>query len=464
MPKQALLIRGAQAIVTCDEQDTVHCDADVLVVGAEIQAIGKNLPSDGAQIIDAAGKVVYPGLINTHHHFFQSFVRNLVAIDYPSMHVLDWVESIYQIFRFLTSDAIYYASYVAMTDLLKHGCTCAFDHQYCFPRAAGGQIVDRQMDAAKSLGIRFHAGRGANTLPRTEGSSIPDEMLESTEEFLRDCERLVAAYHQTQKFGMQRVVIAPCQPINCYRETFAETVSLARSLGVSMHTHLGEGENEGMLARWGMRTLDWCEELGFAGSDVWYAHGWELDSGEYQRMGGDGTGLSHCPAPAVLGGFDIIDVQELDKHKVNISLGCDGSATNDSSNLLDSLRLAYLMQAQSAKRRGSYPTPYRMLKMATAGGAAVLGREDLGILTPGRAADLFMIDATKLELVGAMHDPKSVLAKTGLTETVWLTMVNGRVVFHKGELTGVDEEAVRARALEVFEKDVVSRHDVFNRS
>ncbi len=177
MPKQALLIRGAQAIVTCDEQDTVHCDADVLVVGAEIQAIGKNLPSDGAQIIDAAGKVVYPGLINTHHHFFQSFVRNLVAIDYPSMHVLDWVESIYQIFRFLTSDAIYYASYVAMTDLLKHGCTCAFDHQYCFPRAAGGQIVDRQMDAAKSLGIRFHAGRGANTLPRTEGSSIPDEML-----------------------------------------------------------------------------------------------------------------------------------------------------------------------------------------------------------------------------------------------------------------------------------------------
>ena len=393
MSQQALLIRGAQAIVTCDEQDTVHTDADVLVVGSEVRAIGKNLAADGAQIIDAAGKVVYPGLINTHHHFFQSFVRNLVAIDYPTMHVLDWVKSIYQIFRFLTSDAIYYASYVAMADLLKHGCTCAFDHQYCFPRAAGGQIVDRQMDAAKSLGIRFHAGRGANTLPSTEGSSIPDEMLENTEEFLRDCERLVAGYHEPDKFGMQRVVIAPCQPINCYRETFVETVSLARNLGVSMHTHLGEGENEAMQARWVMRTLDWCEGLGFAGPDVWYAHGWELDAGEYQRMGRDRTGLSHCPAPAVLGGFDIINVQELDKHRVNISLGCDGSATNDSSNLLDSLRLAYLMQAQSAKKRGSYPTPYRMLKMATAGGAAVLGRDDLGMLIPGRAADLFMIDA-----------------------------------------------------------------------
>lgn len=461
MSGEKTLIREARCIVTCDATDALHWETDILIEGNRIAAIGANLEAPGAQVLDGRDKFVYPGLVNTHHHFFQSFVRNLTAIDYPSMKVLEWVDEIYSIFRYLTSDAIFYASYVALTDLLKHGCTCAFDHQYCFPRGTSREIIDRQFEAAGALGIRFHAGRGANTLPRSQGSTIPDEMLETTDEFIDDCRRVIDAYNDPSPYSMARVVVAPCQPINCYRETFVESVSLARDAGVTMHTHLGEGESPGMEERWGKRTLEWCEEIGFAGPDVWYAHGWELTEAELQRLGRAGTGLSHCPAPALLGGFEIIDVEMLDHYGVTLGLGCDGSATNDSSNLLDTLRLAYLMQANRAKERGNYPSPYRMLKMATSGGAAVLGREELGSLEVGKGADLFMVDTARLELVGALHDPMSILAKTGLTEPVWLTMVDGRVVYREGVLSGVEEAEITRKAAEVFERDVAGRHEIF---
>ena len=437
-----LLIKNATAIVTCDVLDTVYRGADMLIEDGRIVSIGRNLARDAAQTLDASGKFVYPGLINTHHHFFQTFVRNLITIDYPNMLVVEWLDKIYRIFQLVDSDVIYYSSLTAMADLLKHGCTCAFDHQYCYTKASGKSPVDRQMEAAALLGIRYHAGRGVNSLPREMGSTMPDDMVETTDEYLKDCERLIALYHDPNPLSMRQIVLAPCQPINSYKETFTETINLAREKGVRMHTHLGEGENPIMLERTGMRTLDWCQDIGFIGPDVWYAHCWELTPEELPVLAQTGTGISHCPAPAVLGGFPILDIKAMRSTGVEISLGCDGSATNDSSNLLDSLRMAYLMQTFHTKARGGSASSYDMMKIATVGGAKALGRDDLGSLEPGKAADLFMIDADALELTGTLHDPKSVIARAGVTGPVWLTMVNGRVVFKDGRLQGVDERAL----------------------
>ncbi len=441
-----LLIKNARAIVTCDLEDRVHYDCDLLIEGPRILQIEKNIPADAGETLDARGKFVYPGLVNTHHHFFQTFIRNLKVIDFPNMTVLEWLDEIYEIFKQLNADLVYYSSLVAMADLLKHGATTVFDHHYVFPNSAEKELIDRQMEAASRLGIRFHAGRGTNTLPKEEGSTVPAEMVETTEAFLQDCERLIHTYHDPEPFSMRQVVIAPCQPINCYQETFVESAKLAREHGVLLHTHLGEGENPGMVERYGMRTLDWCQEIGFVGPDVWVAHGWELTPEEYQTMAATKTGLSHCPAPAALGGFPIIDIPAMDAAGMRLSLGCDGSATNDGSSLLDTLRMAYLLQTLHGKQRGGSPSPYQLLKLATVGGAEMLGRADIGSLEPGKCADLFMIDTERLEFSGALHDPANMIAKIGATGPVWLTMVNGEVRYRDDTLLGVDERQLAEEA------------------
>ena len=447
-----VLIKNAKAIVTCDVKDQVFYDCDMLIDGPKIAAIGKNIEADDAEIIHAEGKFVYPGLVNTHHHFFQTFVRNLTAIDYPNMLVMDWIDKIYRIFQKIDDNVIYYSSLTAMADLLKHGCTAAFDHQYCYTTSTGKRPVDRQMEAAAQLGIRYTAGRGGNTLERENGSSIPAPMVESTDEFIKDCQRLIDQYHDPNPYAMQQIVIAPCQPINCYKDTFVESLKLARDKGVRLHTHLGEGESEGIKERYGVRSVEWCQQIGFLGEDVFVAHAWELTPDEYKVLAKTGTGISHCPAPAVLGGFPILDIKWLMEQGVLVSLGCDGSATNDSSNELDALRMAYLMQAYHTKARGGCASAYDMLKVATVNGAKMLGRHDLGSLEPEKGADLFMIDTNCLELAGALHDPKNLLARVGVTGPVWMTMVNGKVVYKDGHLTGVDEEKLAREGEEVCTK------------
>ena len=219
-----------------------------------------------------------------------------------------------------------------------------------------------------------------------------------------------------------------------------------------LHTHLGEGESEGIKERYGVRTVEWCREMGFVGEDVFYAHAWELTPEEYKVLAETKTGISHCPAPAVLGGFPILDIKKLTEMGILVSLGCDGSATNDSSNELDALRMAYLMQSYHTKERGGCTSAYDMLKVATINGAKMLGRPELGSLEIEKGADLFMIDTNKLELTGALHDPKNMLARVGVTGPVWMTMVNGKVVYKDGHLTGVDEEKLAREGEEVCTK------------
>ena len=424
---------------------------DILITGKAIAAIGPDLSAgplpEGTQVIDASGWFVYPGLINTHHHFFQCFVRNRADLDWTRLSVIEWLDRIYPIFSRLTEDHFYHASVVALADLVKHGCTTAFDHQYNFPRHAGSRIVDRQFEAADLFGIRMHAGRGGNTLPKSEGSTIPDAMLETTDAFLADCERLIDSYHDAGPFSLRQVAVAPCQPVNCHRDTFVESVRLARDKGVLLHTHVGEGESPVMLARTGRRTVDYLEEIGFAGPDTWYAHCWELTHPELARMAGTGTGVSHCPEPVYLVGAEVTDIPAMQALGLRIGLGVDGAASNDNSNLMHCIHSAYMLQCLVAGTRSHpVPDPAAFLGYATSGGAALLGRNDIGHLAPGMAADLFAIDTRRLEYVGTRHDPASLIPKVGIGTTVDMTMINGRIVWQNGAFPGLDEGALFAAA------------------
>lgn len=445
----AILIENSAAIVT-SAHDPVLWGQDILCENGAVTAVGAGLRRSaplGVEIINGDGLFIYPGLVNTHHHFFQCFVRNRAELDWTRYSVIEWLDRIYPIFARLTEDCFYHSSVVAMAELIKHGCTTAFDHQYCFPRHAGSRIIDRQFEAAEMMGMRFHAGRGGNTLPKSEGSTIPDEMLENTDGFIADCERAIDSFHDASPLSMRQVSVAPCQPVNCYRETFEQSVALARDKGVIMHSHVGEGESPVIEQVHGMRTVDYCESLGFAGPDVFYAHGWELTRDELRKLAASGTGVSHCSEPVYLVGAEVTDIPAMDALGVRVGLGCDGAASNDNSNLMHCIHSSYMLQCLAAgSRQDPVPKPAAFLSYATEGGASLLGRDDIGALRPGMAADLFAIDTRRLDYVGTRHDPVSLLAKVGIGTTVDLTIINGRIVWHNGAFPHLDEAALFAAA------------------
>ncbi len=446
------LLKNCAAVIVNDGNGmTVRRNVDLLSEGPAVKAIGENLAHgvllEDTEITDATGWFVYPGLVNTHHHFFQCFVRNRAELDWTKLSVIEWLDRIYPIFARLTEDCFYHSSVTAMAEMIKHGCTTAFDHQYNFPRHAGKRLVDRQFDAADLFGMRFHAGRGGNSLPKSEGSTIPDEMRETTDEFIADCARLIDTYHDAAPFSMRQVVVAPCQPVNGYRETFVESVRLARDKGVRLHTHVGEGESEVIRARHGLRTVDYLHEMGFAGPDTFYAHCWELSHDELRTMAASGTGVAHCPEPVYLVGAEVTDIPAMSALGVPVGLGCDGAASNDNSNLMHCIHSAYMLQCLAASTRAHpVPAPADFLGYATTGGAQLLGRTDIGRLAPGMAADLFAIDTRRMDYVGTRHDPLSLIAKVGIGMPTDMTMINGRVVWAKGEFPGLDEGKLFADA------------------
>ena len=447
----ATLFKSCEAIVSCDDNHTVHHNADLLVTDGVITKIAPNIAaaeiSENTTVIDARGHFIYPGLINTHHHFFQCFVRNHAHLDWTKLSVLEWLDRIYPLFSRLDEECFYHSSLAAMGDLIKHGCTTAFDHQYNFPRHAGKHIVDRQFEAADKLGMRFHAGRGGNSLPKSEGSTIPDEMRETTDEFIADCTRLIEQFHDASRYSMQQVAIAPCQPVNSYLDTFTESIALARDKNVLLHSHVGEGESEVIRARSGMRTVDWCEDIGFVGRDVWLAHCWELNDAEINTLAKTQTGVSHCPEPVYLVGAEVTPIPQMQAAGVRIGLGVDGAASNDNSNLMHCIHSAYMLQALVASlHQYAVPEPREFLHYAARGGADLLNRPELGSLEAAQAADLFMLDVRRVEYIGAVHDPESLIAKAGVFSPVDLTMINGRIVWRNGEFPGLDEQQMYADA------------------
>lgn len=442
----ALLLKNAAFIATMDENDRELRGEDILINGPGITSICKNIPAPpGAVVLDASRHWVFPGLINTHHHLYQTLTRCLAPIQQAEL--FPWLKYLYPIWAGLTADSVYAGALVGLGELLKSGCTTASDHHYVFPRGQSGQLIDREIQAAAQLGIRFHPCRGSMSLGEKDGGLPPDSVIQTEEEILADSLRLIKKYHDREDFAMCRVALAPCSPFSVTRSLLEQSVQLARRHGVRCHTHLAEtrDENQFCLERFGMRPLEYMKDAGWTGRDVWFAHGIHFNDAELDELAATGTGIAHCPASNQKLSSGAARVPEMLRRGVPLGLAVDGSASNDGSNMLAELKEALLtakltwgIDALSARD---------VLSMATRGSGDLLGREDIGVLAPGKAADLFMVRADSIEYAGC-QDPITALVTCGGSQTVDITIVNGRVVVQGGKLAVMDETEIYRRGSE----------------
>lgn len=443
-----ILIKNAAAIVTVDSQDRVLTNANILVENNIIQSIGnENKTAD--RVIDATGCYVYPGLINTHHHLYQTFTRNLPQVQ--KMELFPWLVTLYEIWRGLNEDCIYNSSLIGMGELLKYGCTTIMDHHYVFPKVGSDNFIDQQFHAAEALGVRFHATRGSMSRGKSDGGLPPDDLVQSVDTILKDSERLVKKFHDPSQFAMRQVALAPCSPFSVTTELLKESAILARSLGVRLHTHLCEtiDEENFCMEAVGQRPLDYMASCGWIGEDVWYAHGIHFNDDELKLLAQTKTGVAHCPVSNMKLASGVARIPDMIKLGVPVGLAVDGSASNDCSNLLAEIRACYLMHR--LRYSNDAPTGYDILKLATKGSASVLGRSDIGSLEVGKAADLFLLDTQLLELVGTHKDPASFLGTVGYSRPAKMVMVNGKVVVENGVCLGIDEQRTRAQSHELVE-------------
>lgn len=427
------VIKNISTVVTCDDKDQVFENVDIKIEEGVITGIGEF--HDGDEIIDGKDRILYPGLVNTHHHFYQMFTRNLPQVQ--NMELFPWLKTLYEIWKNLERDTIYNSSLAAMGELMKHGCTTAFDHHYVFPKGGEG-FIEAQFQAAKDIGMRFTASRGSMDLSVKDGGLPPDSVVQTVDEILKDSQRLIEKYHN--KNDMQEIVLAPCSPFSVTGDLMRESAVLARQYGVRLHTHLAETKDEEnfTLKKFGMRPLEYMDSLGWVGEDVWYAHGIHFNDEELKVLAKTKTGVCHCPISNMKLSSGAARIAEMLELGVPVGLGVDGSASNDGSNLLEEIRVSFLLHRLQSSEKA--PTGYDILKVATRGGAAVLGREDIGSIEVGKKADLFMIHKKQIGLTGAFEDPKSFLGTVGYTGKTDITMINGDVVVKDGELIKIDEE------------------------
>lgn len=445
----SLLIKNAKAIITLDAEDNVLENQHILIKDNYFSYIGNDC-FEADEVIDARDMFVYPGLINTHHHLYQTFTRNLPQVQ--NLELFDWLVVLYENWRGLTPEMIYYSSLVGMGELLKYGCTTCFDHHYVFPQNNAAELIDKQFLAAEKLGLRFHASRGSMSRGRKDGGLPPDDLVQSTEDILADSLRLIEKYHDASRYSMRQVVLAPCSPFSVTGELMARTAELARAKGVRLHTHLAETKDEEQycIEKFGLRPLDYMESLGWLGEDVWFAHGIHFNEQELRKLASTNTGVAHCPVSNQKLASGTAKIPQMLELGIPVGLAVDGSASNDCSNLLAELRASYLIHRLTSSVQA--PGGYDLLKVATKGGARLLGRKDLGSIEAGKAADLFMIDTNKLEYVGARFDPKSFLATVGVSRPVAYTLVNGQIVVKNGELCKVEESEIVQEANKLVNK------------
>ncbi len=438
-----LLVRNIRTLVSCDGDDRVYEDVDLVCENGLIRAIAPGVGGDGAgfdQVIDGTGMLCYPGLVNAHHHLYQVFSRNLPQVQ--NMELFDWLTTLYEVWKNLNEDTVRLSSLVGIGELMKNGCTTVFDHHYVFPQG-GGDLLAAQWQAAEALGVRMHFSRGSMDLSKKDGGLPPDSVVQTVDQIMADSERLIDKYQDDSFTSMHRIALAPCSPFSVSADLLRESARLARSRHVRLHTHLCETKDEERytLERYGMRPVAYMESLGWLGDDVWFAHGIHFNREEIDLLAQTGTGVCHCPISNMKLASGIARVPEMLRAGVPVGLGVDGSASNDGSNLLEEMRVCYLLHRLNSS--AAAPDGYDVLKMATMGSARLLGRgEEIGSLEVGKCADFFMVDSRRLELVGACYDSKSVLATVGLKGAVDWTVVNGRVTVEHGRLTGVDEEKV----------------------
>ena len=438
-----LLIKNALRVVTMDDAGTELADADVLVRGRVIVSVGKNLEEPGARVLDARGCVVIPGMINTHHHLCQTLTRATPAAQDAKL--FDWLVYHYGVWRHLTPEYAALGASVGLGELLLTGCTTSADHTYLYPRGLTG-LVDAQIEAAISLGIRFHPTRGSMSVGSSKGGLPPDDCTQAEEEILRDGERLVKEYHDKGPYAMTRVGLAPCAPFSVSPELMKETAAQAKKWGVRMHTHLCEtlDEEAYCLEKYKMRPIDFIESLGWLESNVWLAHMVHVNEDEIRRLAKAQAGVAHCPSSNFRLGSDVPPVRKYLDAGVPVGLAVDGSASNDTSDMLAEARQAML--AHRVKSGVSSMPARDVLRMATRGGAAVLGRDDLGTLAAGKAADIAVFDVNRLDFAGSAGDPVASLLFCGASHRTKWTIVNGHVVVEDGRLLNADEPELTRRA------------------
>ena len=449
----SLLIRNLHTAVTCDDGDRVLQNVDLLCRDGVIAALGPNLACEADTVLDGSHYWCYPGLINTHHHLYQVFSRNLPQVQ--NLELFDWLTALYEIWKNLDEQVVRCSALTGMGELLKHGCTTCFDHHYVFP-AGAGDLIGAQLAAAEELGIRMVSSRGSMDLSRKDGGLPPDSVVQTVDEIMADSARIIETYHDPRPGSMRQVVLAPCSPFSVSGELLRQSAILARQYGVRLHTHLCETKDEERytLAHFGVRPLEYMASLGWTGSDVWYAHGIHFNDEELRELARPGTGIAHCPISNMKLASGVARVPEMLSLGVPVGLAVDGSASNDGSSLMEELRVAYLLHRLTSSEKA--PSGYQVLKLATRGSARLLGREDIGALEVGRRADFFLVDARRLELAGAGESPADVLATVGLRGPVDYTVVEGRMVVREGHLTTVDEITVSEEANRVC-RDYLSR-------
>lgn len=428
-----LLLKNIHTLVTMDAARREISDGALYVRDGVIQAVGTldEIPAQAAdEIFDMRNHIVLPGLINTHHHMFQSLTRGFAQ----NNELFDWLKTLYPIWSRLTGDAIYTSAKLAMAELILSGCTTSSDHLYIYPNDAR---IDDEIRAAQEIGIRFHAARGSMSVGESKGGLPPDRVVEDEGAILRDTRRVIEQYHNSARYAMLRVVVAPCSPFTVSQDLMRESAVLARSYGLHLHTHLAENvkDVDYSLSVFGLRPGDYAQDVGWVGDDVWHAHCVQLNDDEIGLFARTGTGVCHCPSSNMRLASGIAPIRKMRDAKVKVGLGVDGSASNDSGHLLSEARQAMLLQ-----RVGGDPAAFsarEALEIATIGGASVLGRDDVGMIAPEMAADLIAFRIDRHEFAGALNDPAAALIFCQ-PQRVDLSVINGKVVVRDGVLQTLD--------------------------
>ena len=438
-----LLLKNCFHVATLDNLSLTN--VDILIKGNRIAEMGKSLsvaqyPKDDLRTLDCTDCVVIPGLVNTHHHFYQTLTRNLPAVQNAKL--FEWLVYLYDVWKHIDEEAVYYSSLIAIGELLKTGCTLSTDHHYLYPNTFRGDLMGIQFEAAAKLGIRFSPSRGSMSLSKKNGGLPPDSVVQDERKILEDSARVIEKYHDPSEDSMRKIVLAPCSPFSVTKESMKETASLARTHHVRIHTHLAETEDEEKFCRekFGKNPLALMEEVGFVGEDVFFAHGVFFNDAELRTLAETKTSIAHCPSSNMRLGSGIARVKEMLDLGINVGIGVDGSASNDTSDMLGELRNAMLLQR--VKYGASALTAGDAFEMGSRNGATMLNYTHLGKIKQGWLADLALFNVHKLEYTGSLSDPLAALLFAGISHQAEYTIVNGKVVVEKGKLVGEKEETI----------------------
>lgn len=444
-----ILLKDIQLLYTGAEE---LAGVDLLIQGNKISRIAESIDigevrGAGFEEIDCSGMVMLPGFVNTHHHFYQTLQRCLKEVQDSAL--FDWLTTLYEIWKHMDDESIYVSTQVACGELLKTGCTTSTDNLYVFPRGRSSRFIDVEIEAASGMGIRFQPTRGSMARGKSQGGLPPDEVVQTEEEILADSERLIDRYHDREPGAMVRIALGPCSPFSVSERLLTDTRQLASDKGVLLHTHLAETEDETAycVETYGIRPLALMERCGWLGEDVWYAHGIHFTDEELARLRDTRTGICHCPTSNMRLGSGRARIPQMLDMGIRVGLGVDGSASNDTSDMLGELRNCFLLQRLAGG--SSAITARQVIRLATAGGADLLGRDDIGTIEEGMCADIIGVDVSDISYAGAIHDYLASLVLCGSNHTVDLTIVNGRIVVRDGRLLTVDEQRVVAQANEV---------------